>query len=170
MGAFAGMNDATRGYTSNFLRPGRYVVRIDGSDSFEKEGVGRMWKNTLTVLAVEDGDHKVGEEVHTFFKLDPRYPKMFYGKIMAFIAGVLDVSDDEVGETETEQVLSDENPLLGLVTVVTARETVSKKPDEQGNPRKFTNYSWSPSLTDEEIVAAIGEEGVARFFPNGLEG
>lgn len=169
MGAFAGMNDATRGYTSNYLRPGRYVARIDECSSFIKEGVGRMWKNTLTILACEGGDHKVGEQVHTFFKEDPRYPKMFYGKIMGFIAGVMDVSDDEVGEAETEMVLSDDNPLAGLVTVVTAVATPSKKAtNEDGSPKMFTNFSWAPSLDNDEIVAAIGEEGVQRFYPNGL--
>jgi len=169
MGAFAGMNDATRGYVSNYLRPGRYVARIDECASFEKEGVGRMWKTSLTILAVEDGDHKVGEQVQTFFKLDPRYPKMFYGKIMGFIAGVLNVSDDEIGEEETEAVLGENNPLEGLVTVVTAVASASKKSkNEDGTPKMFTNYSWSASLDDDEIADAIGEEGIARFFPNGL--
>lgn len=169
MGAFVGMNDATRGYVSNYLMPGKVVVRIDGCVSFEKEGVGRMWKNDLTILAVEDGPHKIGDQVQTFFKLDPRYPKMFYGKIMAFIAGVNGCTDEEVGEAETEEVLSENNPLEGLVTVVTAAASPSKKStNEDGTPKMFTNYSWSESLDDEEILAAIGEEGVERFFPNGL--
>lgn len=171
MGAFAGMNEATRGYVSNYLLPGRYVVRIDGCVSFEKEGVGRMWKNDLTILAAEDGGHKVGEQVQTFFKLDPRYPKMFYGKIMAFIAGVMGVTDDEVGEEETDMVLSEDNPLAGMVTVVTATASPSKKAtNEDGTPKMFTNYGWSESLTEEEIIAAIRDEGVERFFPNGLGG
>lgn len=169
MGAFAGMNDATRGYVSNYLRPGRYVVRIDECASFEKEGVGRMWKNSLTVLAVEKGDHPIGDQVQTFFKLDPRYPKMFYGKIMAFIAGVMGVTDDEVGEEETEEVLGEQNPLEGLVTVVNAVSSVSKKSkNEDGTPKVFTNYSWGTSLDDDEIADAIGAEGVERFFPSGL--
>lgn len=169
MGAFAGMNEATRGYVSNYLLPGKYVVRIDACVSFEKEGVGRMWKNDLTILAVEDGDHKVGEQVQTFFKLDPRYPKMFYGKIMAFIAGTKGVTDEEVGEEETEMVLSEDNPLAGLVVVVTATASPSKKStNEDGTPKMFTNYGWSEELDNEEIIAAIGDEGVERFFPNGL--
>lgn len=169
MGAFAGMNDATRDYTSNYVRKGRYVVRIDECTSFEKEGVGRLWKTSLTVLAVEDGDHKIGEDVQTFFKLDPRYPKMFYGKIMSFIAGVMGVTDEEVGESETEEVLGEQNPLVGLVTVLNAVDSASKKAkNEDGTAKIFTNYAWGAALDNDEILDAIGEEGVARFFPNGL--
>ncbi len=175
MGAFAGMNDATRGYASNYLlpasdeRPGKYVVRIDGSTSFTKEGVGEMWKNDLTILAVEEGPHKVGEQVQTFFKHDLRYSSMFYGKIMGFIAGVMGVTDAEVDESDTEEVLSDKNPLAGLVTVVTATAAPSKKQKtEDGKPKMFTNYSWSPSLDNDEIEAAIGPDGMVRFYPEGF--
>lgn len=168
MGAFSGLRDAARGFSSNPLRPGRYVARIDSCDSFEAEQKGLMWKNTLTILAVEDGDHKVGEQVHVFYKKG-QYPKVFLQNIKGFMAGVLDVADDEIGEEEAEQALSDDSPMVGLVTVVTGRQQASKSSrDEDGNPRKYTVYSWQPSLDDEEIVEAIGEEGVERFFPNGL--
>lgn len=168
MGAFSGLRDAARGFSSNPLRAGRYVARIDSCDSFEAEQKGLMWKNTLTILAVEDGDHKVGEQVHVFFKRG-QYPKVFLQNIKSFIAGVLDVGDDEVGEEEAEQVLSDQNPVEGLVTVVTGRQQASKSSrDDDGNPFKYTVYSWGASLDDDEIVEAIGEEGVERFFPNGL--
>lgn len=171
MGAFSGLRDAARGFSSNPLRAGRYIARIDSSDSFEAEQKGLMWKNTLTILAVEDGGespHKVGEQVHVFWKRG-QYPKVFLQNIKSFIAGVLDVSDDEVGEEEAEQVLSDDNPVEGLVTVVTGRQQASRSSkDDNGNPFKYTVYSWGASLDDEEIVEAIGEDGVSRFFPNGL--
>jgi hypothetical protein len=169
MGAFSGLRDAARGFSSNPLRAGRYVARIDSCDSFEAEQKGLMWKNTLTILAVEDGDHKVGEQVHVFFKRG-QYPKVFLQNIKSFIAGVLDVADDEVGEEEAETVLSDENPLEGLVTVVTGRQQASKSSrDDDGNPFMYTVYGWSASLDADEIAEAIGEQGVERFFPNGLE-
>ncbi len=168
MGAFSGLRDAARGFSSNYLRPGRYVVRIDACDSFDAEQKGKMWKNTLTILAVDEGDHKVGEEVHVFFTKG-QYPKLFLQNIKAFIAGVLDVNDDEVGEEEAEETLSEDSPMLGLVTVVTARQQASKsKKDDNGEPRKYTVYSWMPSMDDDEIVEAIGEEAVEKFFPNGL--
>jgi len=168
MGAFSGLRDAARGFSSNPLRAGRYVARIDSCDSFEAKQKGLMWKNTLTILAVEDGDHKVGEQVHVFFKRG-QYPDVFLQNIKSFIAGVLAVNDSEVGEEEAEAVLSDDSPVEGLVTVVTGRQQASKSSrDPDGNPFKYTVYSWGASLDDKEIVEAIGDEGVSRFFPNGL--
>ncbi len=168
MGVFSGLRDAARGFSSNPIRKGRYVARIDACDSFEAETKGLMWKNTLTILAVEEGDHKVGEQVHVFYSKG-QYPKLFLQNIKTFMAGVLDVADDEIGEEEAETALSDDSPMVGLVTVVTAREQASKtKKDDDGNPRKYVVTSWQPSLDDEEILEAIGEEGVTRFFPNGL--
>lgn len=168
MGAFSGLRDAARGFSSNPLRPGRYVARIDSCDSFEAEQKGRMWKNTLTILAVEEGDHKVGEQVHTFFKKG-QYPKVFLQNIKSFIAGVLDVGDDEVGEEEAEAVLSEDNPVEGLVTVVSGRKQASRSSkDDDGNPFMYTVYGWGASLDEDEIVDAIGEDGVSKFFPNGL--
>jgi hypothetical protein len=171
MGAFSGLRDASRGFSSNPLRPGTYVARIDSCDSFEAKQKGLMWKNTLTILAVDDGGenpHRVGEQVHIFYKKG-QYPDVFLQNIKGFMAGVLDVNDDEIGEEEAEKALSDDSPMVGLVTVVTGRQQASKSSrDEDGNPRKYTVYSYQPSLDDEEIVEAVGEEGIERFFPNGL--
>lgn len=168
MGAFTGLKDAKRGFSSNPLRPGRYLVRIDECSHFDTEQKGEMWKNTLTILAVEEGDHKVGEQVHTFFKVSAG-KQVFQRNLKAFIATVLDVDDSEIGETEAKEISGEEQRMAGLVTLVTARKQASKEgKDEKGNPRVYTVYSWAPSLTNQEITEAIGEDGVARFFPNGL--
>ena len=84
--------------------------------------------------------------------------------------GGLDVADDEIGEEEADAALEgDDSPMVGLVTVVTGRTQASRTAkDDDGNPRKYVVYSWMPSLDDDEIVEAIGEEAVERFFPNGL--
>jgi len=168
MGAFQGLKDVSRGYNSNKVRPGQYVVRIDGCDYFTTEQYGDKWKNTLTVLAVERGDHKVGEQVHTFFSKSSGN-KVFLRKLKGFLAGVNDVADDLITEAVAEEALGDESPMLGKVTVITVVEKTSQKTtDDDGNPVKYLEFSWSPELSDEEIVEAIGEEAVAQFFPNGL--
>jgi len=170
MGAFSGLKDAKRGFQSNPLQPGKYVCRIDACDFFETDNSGEMWKNTLTVLAVEDGPHKAGEVVHTFFKVGTGAAgkTTFQSNLKAFMVGVLACDDDDIGEAEAKQATAENSPMKGLVTIVTARQRQSKdKKDDEGLPRKYTVYSWSPSLTNEEIVAAIGEEAFATFFPNG---
>lgn len=167
MGIFSGMESASRGYTSNFVQPGRYIARIDDVTCFEKAGVGTMWKNTLTVLSVEAGDegsNAVGEQVQVYFKFDQRWPNMFLGKVKSFIAGVLGVSDDQVGEAEAEEASGENSPLVGLVTTLSAVATQSKRQPE----KTFTNYSWGRNLSADEIRGALSEEAVSRFFPNGL--
>lgn len=172
MGIFKDLNKTSRGYSTNYLREGRYVVRIDECDMFTTDAEDTFWKTTLTILAVDEGGedaHRVGEQVHIMVKRRPKYKEMFLQSVKGFIAGVLDVPDADVGEAEADAVLSDENPLAGLVAVVTARTQASKSAkDDDGNPIKYVVPAWQPSLDSEEIAAAIGEEAVERFFPSGL--
>lgn len=176
MGAFSGLKDAKRGFNSNPMREGEYVVRIDACEFFECKtrsgGDAEMWKNTLTILAVNRGDdpHRVGEIVHTFFKCGDGTPKeTFQANLKGFIAGVMDQSDEAVDENAASEVLGKNNPLCGLVTVVKASTRASKKKrDEKNNPFTYMVYSWSPTLSKDAIVEAIGEEGVRTHFPNGL--
>ena len=173
MGAFSGLKDAKRGFGSNKLKEGKYVVRIDACDFFEGDQVGEAWKNTLTILAVEEGpaegaQHKVGEVVHTFFYMKSG-KKTFHQNLKGFMAGVLNVDDEDVGEEEAEAATKEDSPMKGLVTVVTGRRRTSKKTKDEktGEPVEYVVYSWSPCLDASEVLAAIGEEAYAKFFPNG---
>ena len=169
MGAFSGFKGASRGYVSNPLRgDGRYVARIDECAMFDTESKGEMYKITLTILAVAEGERSIGEVVHVFFKVGTN-KKMFQQNLKAFIAGVMDVADEEIGESEAEATISDDNPLAGMVTVVSVRMQAHKEAkNDDGSPVMYARYGWAPSLDDDEIVEAIGEDGVAQFFPNGL--
>lgn len=173
MGAFTGLRDAKRGFSSNFLKQGKYVVRIDSLDFFDSDN-GEFWKNTLTVLAVEEGEHKVGEVVHVMFKYvsTAEGKQIFQRNLKAFLAGVLDVEDDRIDEAAADRAKSEDSPLKGLVTVVTARNRASKdkvydKGPNKGQPVEYTVYSWEPSLDDEAIKEAIGKEAYEKHFPNG---
>lgn len=170
--AFKGMRDATRGFSSNVVREGTYLVRIDDCDFFETSK-GDKWKNTYTILAVQAGDNKVGEVVNTFWNLkEGKIGKdMFQGNIKGFVASVLDCADDQVGEEEIDKVLGEENPLKGHVVLLTSsrRQFKDGKLDERtGEVGTYPVYSFSKLYAPEEIKAAIGEEAVARFFPKGL--
>lgn len=172
MGAFAGMKDAKRGFDKNPLRPGRYVVRIDSCEFFEfvdrKGKDSEAWKNTLTILAVEEGDHRVGEIVHTYFGMAGG-KKTFQMNLKSFLAGVLDVPDEAIDEAAATAACSEDSQMKGLVTVVTGRGRRSKSTidEKTGEPVEYTVYSWSPCMNDDEIIAAIGEEAFNTFFPNG---
>jgi hypothetical protein len=169
MSAFSGIKDAKRGFQSKPCKDGQYVLRIDGNDFFDTNQAGEMWKITGTILSVIDGDHKVGEVVHIFFRVNAG-KQTFQQNLKAYLAGVLDVDDELIDEPATQKALGDDSPMNGLVTIVTGRRRTSKKKldEKTGQPVEYTVYAWTPSLSSDEIEAAIGEDGVKRFFPNGL--
>ena len=170
MGAFTGMDTATRGFQSNPLKPGRYIVRIDECAFFDTQNDGEMWKNSHTVIAVEDGEQGVGELTHTFFRMKPG-KQIFQSNVTGFIAGILGCNDDEVDEAASLRVVDEKaQPFAGYVVPVTAVQRVSKtKKTESGSAVTYTTYTWGRRMTNEEILVAIGPEGVERFFPNGLK-
>jgi len=177
MGAFSGMKNAKRGFSSNPLQsPGRYLVRIDECSFFEytdnNGAENEMWKTTVTVLAVAEGDSKEGEVCHIFYKLGGNVPKQtFQANVKGFICSVLNVAEEDVGENESKQCLdADDSPLNGLVTTVTARNRKSKKTKdkETGDPVEFAVYSFSEALTDKEIRDVLEAAEIKKYFPNGL--
>lgn len=181
MGLFSGMKDAARGFASNKLTEGDYVARIDKCDLFRTDISGNCFKITLTILAVSDGPHKVGEVVTVNFGDKRITAKQWLGNIKGFIAGVMNVDDASVGEAETirtcdsflndaSQVQKGENVLGGTVCRVKAiqRKSKNSRDAKTGEAFDYSVYTWSPSLDEKEIVQAIGAEGVKRFFPNGL--
>lgn len=174
MGAFTGLKDATRGFSSNYCREGEFLVRIDANEMFDytnADGLAcEMWKSTCTVLGVIAGDHRVGEVVHMGIRFGGKVPKdTSQSNLKGFIAGVLGCEDEQIGEPEAIQCLSEESPLTGQVCVVKARNRASKKSrGKDGEPIIFTDYSWEEALTPEQIREALPEDVIAKFFPNGL--
>lgn len=174
MSLFSGMKGAKRGYQGTKLSEGDYFVRVDRCDTFETDISGNCYKITLTILAVNDGTHKEGEVVTVVFG-DKRVTKaQWYGNIKGFIANVMSVEDEAVGEAETvatlHQELGGQNVLGGTVCRVKAiRRTSKKSKNDKGEPFEFSVYNWSPAIVDnEEIRQVLGEERVKRYFPNGL--
>ena len=174
MSLFSGMKGAKRNFQSAKLIEGDYFVRIDNCETFETDISGNCYKILLTILAVNDGTHKEGEVLTVVYGEKSAQTKAnWYGNIKGFIATVMGVADDAVGEAETVATLTKElggqNVLGGTVCRVKAMRRVSKKNrDEKGNPREFTVYNWGLALSSEEIPGVLGEERVKRFFPNGL--
>ena len=172
MGTFSGMKDAKRGYTSNRLTEGDYVVRVDRCDHFEAEAAGEGFKITLTVLAAERGSHKEGEATTVTYFLKPGAlggKKQWFGNIKSFIAVVMNVSDEVIDEAAVVRTLDPEQVLAGTVCRVKSTSRLSKtSKGKDGTPNEFFMYSWAPALENEEILQTLGEERVKRFFPNGL--
>lgn len=170
MGAFKGFKEAKRGYQSNILTgEGKYLCRID-SVGLHDTNNGELFKVTLTVLDIQgEGNYKPGEVVHVMHGTAPG-KQIFQGNVKRFLAGVMDVADEEVGEADAEAACQDGGPMEGRVTMVRVKMSTAKEPDKKtGEYRQYTNYSWSPELSAEEITEALSEEALAEYFPNGLE-
>lgn len=168
MGAFSGMKDAKRGYNSNPLTEGDYVARIDRCDFFEAQQNGEFYKITLTILAVGSGPHKEGEVVNILYGRKHGNTQ-FLQNVKSFIAGVMNVEDGLIDEAATMRTLDPEQVLAGLVIQVKASRRNSKKSKrEDGTPFEYSVYTYSPTLSDEDIKQTLGEARVKRFFPNGL--
>lgn len=176
MGAFSGMKSAKRGFASNYLKaPGTYMVRIDECAFFEYKGPKgvdmEMWKTTMTVLAVQDGETRQGEVCSISYPVGGNITKQtFQSNLKGFLCSVLECEEDDIGEDETKQCLEAGSPLLGLVCVVTCRMRKSKKSknEETGEPNEFMVASWSPAMSKKEIKEALEPAELKRFFPNGL--
>lgn len=166
MGRFQGLDKATRGFASNRLREGTYVVRVDECSYFNTEMYGESWKNSLTVLGVIVGDHEVGEEVATTFR---QRNKSFNSNLCGFLAGITGANDEDVTEAHAEAALADNSPVKGLVCIVKAvKRTHRTAKNDDGTPVEYFVYTWEQAMSPDQIREAIGEEAVARFFPNGL--
>jgi hypothetical protein len=182
MGMFQGMKDAKRGFQSNKLREGDYVVRIDRCDHITGDRAGDGFKITCTVLAVNAGDHHEGEVASvTYWKGSGKAAAdQWLSNIKGFIGRVMGVTDDQIDEGATLQTLAEvydeatrqtkpgQNVLGGTVARVTAQQRFSKsRRDESGNAVAYNLYGWNLALTPEEIESTLGAERTARFFPSG---
>ena len=97
--------------------------------------------------------------------------EIYQRNVKAFVAGVLDCADEEVDTEDLDVVLDDAtNPLKGYVCLltVTMRQSRDKIDEKTGEKAWYPVLSWSAAYTPEEITEAIGEDGLTRFFPNGL--
>jgi len=79
------------------------------------------------------------------------------------------VDDELVDEAVTMQCLDPNQTLAGTVCRVKAVARASKKSrDDKGNPFEYVMYTWYTALDTDEIKKTLGDERVAKFFPNGL--
>ena len=167
---FGGIGKANRGFQSNPVRESRCLVRIDGLNLFEAPKKGIMGKVTCTVLACEEGDHRVGEVVHAFYKRGDNSVRhdIWLGNVKSMLCQLLGIDKDAEEAMSAEEwadnaavAFDEDSPLEGFVAVLT---TVIK--DNQAGTGKYASYGWSEQFDDDAIRDALSEDEIARFFPN----
>lgn len=164
MGLFKGISEAKASVAANYLRQGLYLLRVDACKTGETRKKKEFACLEMKVVKVlhdpdqypEKKQHRVGESVTHMLMAEH---DAFLGNIKALVAAVLDIGDEEVTESECNDVFGPDQPLAGCVVEVEAIEIETKA----GNP--FTKVIYRRMLDDEEIAETFTEEEIRQFLP-----
>lgn len=166
MGIFDGIEKATRQYDNNFLRAGRYVLRIERVSSGNSRK-GDFWKFEATVLAVLNDEagqgHRAGEVVT---RLRPQSQDGALPEFKSLICCVLECKDEEITAQDCYAVTDDNQPLAGMVIEVHARQVETKKSTPE-RPAVFTRVDYRRRVDLKELPALLGSD-LSKFYPSGL--
>lgn len=164
-GMFSGTGAASTG-SSNYLRAGDYVVRIDKCHTFESRKKNKLAAIDMTILHVlEEGNddskpHMVGEPVNWCVKFGSDF---FLPNLKQFCQAVLgmDSSNEENEYDEAlEEVFGAENPLAGTCIQIQGIPQMSK----EGNP--YIKNVFRKAFSFTEIAEILPADQISRFFPD----
>jgi hypothetical protein len=161
---FDKVQSVSRQHDKNYLRPGRYLLRVEevatGIDRKKVEN----WRWGAQVVAVLDSDegkgHKVGENVKRLRKdtQDGSLPEF-----KAFVCTMFECEDEAVTPEDCAEITGPAQPLSGAVMEVRAYQVETKASTPQ-KPALFTVCDYVRRVPDAEIAAAVGPEIYAKFF------
>ena len=166
---FSGVSQARPNVDANYVRPGRYWLRIDNC----KVGTSRkhvpFCANEMTVVHVFDNSngtgHRVGEQVTDMMMRDNDY---FLSDIQGFVGHVLDVEPAAVTEQDCGAIYGPEQPLRGLCVELNAREIQTRNINQQtGQPGVFTKISYVREVPATELLQFLPPDVQNQFWPNG---
>ncbi len=136
---------ATEG--GNWVRDGRYQVELGVIKMVTNRSKVEMLaiESTVTVVVDNNGGsgHRVGEEIVHFLKVAN---DSFLGNSKQFISASLGCHADAVGVEQANTVISDEQPLAGIVVEFTA-QTIKTKANKD-----FTKVMYLGYITDGELI------------------
>lgn len=154
MSIFGGIAGTKASKDANYIRPGNYVLFIDRiKQDKNRQDVPFVAVETtvLAVLAKETNDdgvvvsHKAGESVTDMYMAGGKGAEMFLPNIKAMVMALVGCAEDDVDEEACKVMVSDAQPMAGIVAKVQAREITTKG----GNP--YTKVSYQGVLTSSEF-------------------
>lgn len=164
-GLFKGIGSARPMLDSEYIKPGRYMVRIDKTKFFQNRKKINRFGVEMTVVHIIDNaqgqGHSIGNSVTYIFRPESDY---FQGEMKAFISCVLgipheQITEDDITEAGVEMFVKDEKILTGSVLEFTARNVVTQKDTD------FTRVAFNRVLPAAEALTVLPENIVASFFP-----
>lgn len=154
MGLFSGIDKATSTQGGNYIKPGRHLLKI--IRNFTK--ITRKKKNLAIAEfeVLESTVHDVGEEVEWCVNFEH---DAALGNISGYLAGVAEISEDDVDEAGATRAYSPENPFKDFKVALT---TFMIKTEAN---RDFTKHVYKPASQwkgiKAEMAAAVAEDAPA---------
>lgn len=162
MGMFDGIKDAKSSLDANYDRDGDYVSRIDRVKAGKTRSGDEFVAIEKTVIHVfDDGEgrgHRVGEEATHMMMT--RHDS-FQGNFKAFVSNSMGCGQDEVDTAACEEIISDANPMGGLIVRHVNKTIQTRKGTD------FTRVSYKGEIAPNELVELLDEDAQTRFFPDG---
>lgn len=147
---------------ANYFKPGHYLVRLDkvlGKKNRKGEDQFVIEMTIVHVYNDMDGKgHKVGEECANVinFKHDMALPN-----VKRFLMACLQRPEQDITPQVCDRVVSDKQPLAGLIVEVQAINTVTKKGQD------FTDVGYKRPVPASVLMNELTDEEISRFFPDG---
>ncbi len=131
----------------NWVRPGRYQARLGAIRMVTNRAKAELLAIESEITKVIDGPgeqpHRVGEEIVHFMKVSL---DSFLGNAKQFISASLGVHADAVGAEQADTVVSDEQPLAGIIVEFTATVIKTKAGTD------WTKVMYVGAIVDGELV------------------
>lgn len=168
---------------SNYLRPGRYLVRIDRC--MEKDGrkgtnficeftIAHVFrdKNEITVAPaggeVDQGPNKVGEQCGYIIAFHGNGADTAPGNLKRFVLNLLEMDESEVDQNNPEKmadlkaaydkIIGAEQAFAGQFAEVDARTIIGQK-----SQKPWTKISWKGILDPARVAQTLSEEEKVRI-------
>lgn len=174
-GMFAGMGNAKRSFGSNYINPGKYLMRVDACSAFVTRRKANSFKAEMTVLYHIDDNggaaNNLGEVV-TWLAQDDPYPESFLPKCKQFVGVCTGATDEEINEECMNMVTGTEQALAGYVIEVHVL-SVPKKTQPQGHPAgappvMTTKTLFRRAVSNAEVEKLMDPTWKAKLYPNGI--
>ena len=162
-GMFTGIQNARPSMNRDFLRPGRYWLKIDTCRVGQKRNMIPFACADFVVIAVLDNDnglgHRVGDEVSFFCGKDQ--PEIFLREIQNFVGGTMEIEPTSLTELDCMEVFGPGQPLRGTVVESIGRTKVTK------TGKQLTTTKFQREVPPAELLNCLPDDLVQRFWPDG---
>jgi len=155
MGIFSNIEKARASFDANYVRPGRYAVRIDRikkGETRKKETFVAIEMTVFKTIEEENGrGHRPGENV-THLLMEKH--DSFLPNIKSMIVNIAKCDPDEITEKHCESVVGDEQLFAGEFVEICARNQITKK------NLTFTKVSYLRRLDEKEVKDLLNNESL----------